>query len=728
VKRIAGFIYDHSRLILAFVVIVNLVSLASFYRFNLDTDFLAFFSKGNPKAEAYNQLNAKYQSGETISVLVEQDSSLLEKESLLDVFQLQEQMGAIDGVAQIQGFIPPQLTVDGSITVVDEAYIEEDYDTLRDFIENRYFLTEQFLTEDGLSAVVIVSLEVDAPAGKVIDSLKELAEDSPLGLALAGNEVIKDTMWDYLVRILFILPPCAILLILLVFYLVLRNFRLTVLAIIPAGLAALWTFGTIFWSGQELNLVTVISPLFIIVIGSAYGLHYVSHFLDNINKYPDRRQLTIETLGMVGTPIFLATITTMAGFASLTWTDVVPMRHMGIFVTLGIAYAGFMALFFLPALLSRLKLPARTSQTQSGLLNRFVLKASQQRILVPIIFAAIVIVSAVYIPRLHVVSDQLMFFKEDTEIRQTFARVEEHFGGAMPLTGEIISTQGQAALLDNEFAMKVLETERQLENVPSIKNAFSIFDLVKGINRMATGTDAYPANPTFTRLMLSQISSEDMGTWVSDDGFRMMVRTEGLTSEDIGSLDEFITEHNDVIGVITGMPVLFDEMNRLVVQSQIQSLALALALIFIMLWVTLRRITAALAGLLPIAITICAILGMLSLTGFHLNVMTANLSAIAIGVGVDYSIHLISGIYYYRRNGKNGQEAVSSALSTVSRPVLANAFGLAIGFSALYFSPLRLHMQAASVMWVAMVVSSMAALLLVPIFFSRRKRENAPSL
>jgi predicted RND superfamily exporter protein len=167
-------------------------------------------------------------------------------------------------------------------------------------------------------------------------------------------------------------------------------------------------------------------------------------------------------------------------------------------------------------------------------------------------------------------------------------------------------------------------------------------------------------------------------------------------------------------------------MNQLVVKSQIQSLALALVLIFIMLWLTLRRITAALAGLLPIAITIGAILGMLSITGFQLNIMTANLSAIAIGVGVDYSIHLISGIYYYRREGMDRQESLRAALTTVSRPVLANAFGLAIGLSALFFSPLRIHTQAASVMWVAMVVSSMAALLLVPIFYSgwRRKQKQ----
>ncbi len=196
------------------------------------------------------------------------------------------------------------------------------------------------------------------------------------------------------------------------------------------------------------------------------------------------------------------------------------------------------------------------------------------------------------------------------------------------------------------------------------------------------------------------------------------------TSEDIDSIENFTAEHHAIIRIITGMPVLFDELNRLVVKSQIQSLAQALVLRFIMLWVTLRRITAALAGLLPIAITICAILGMLVLTGFHLNVMTANLSAIAIGVGVDYSIHLISGIYYHRRHGISRQESVSAALATVSRPVLANAFGLAIGLSALFFSPLRIHMQAASVMWVAMVVSSMAALLLVPIFYSSGRRER----
>ena len=722
-RKLANFIYDHSKIIIALVVVLNIVAAVSFYRFSLDTDFLVFFTKGNPKAEAYVALNEKYYSGETISALIETEGSLLQKDHLLNVYHLQNDIAEIDGIARVQSFIPLEIPSGMGTIPVNEDFITGQYEVLRDFIENKYFMTDQFLSETGESGVIIVNLVSDADAGAIIDSFNELAEGNTLDISLAGNEVIKDTIWGYLIRVLAILPPCAVILILLIFFLALRVPRFTVLAIIPAAFAALWIFGTMFWLGMDLNLVTALTPMFILVIGSAYGLHYVSHLRDNIGKFKDRRELTVETLGMVGMPIFLATITTMAGFVSLTWTEVAPMRQMGIFVTLGIAYAGFMAIFFLPAVLSRIKLPENVPASGDSLLNRIILRVSRQRLIISIIFIAIVVVSIVYIPSIHVVSDQLMFFKEDSEIRQTYDKVEQQFGGAVPLTGEIISVGGESDLLNVEYASQVLETERKLENVPGIKSSFSIFDMVQGINLMATGTNTYPDNPVFTQMLLSQLSQEDKNSWISSDGFRMIIRTEGLASEDIDILDQFISEHDDVIRTITGMPVLFDEMNRLVVKSQVQSLALALVLIFIMLWITLRKITAALAGLLPIAITICAILGMLVITDFQLNVMTANLSAIAIGVGVDYSIHLISSIYYYRREGKNREESVKAALGTVSRPVLANAFGLAIGFSALFFSPLRIHAQAASVMWVAMLVSSLAALLLVPIFYRGWKRQ-----
>jgi len=311
-----------------------------------------------------------------------------------------------------------------------------------------------------------------------------------------------------------------------------------------------------------------------------------------------------------------------------------------------------------------------------------------------------------------------MFFKEGSEIRQTFDKVEKYFGGALPLTAEIVADRGIDTLRDYNFAEDILDTERELERLPGVQSAISLFDMVVNINEMITGQDDYPQNPLVVQRLLMQIDDADLETWVSDDGLKMMIRTEDLDSIDIDRLEDFVAEHPN-IRVITGMPVLFSEMNKLVVQSQIQSLGLALVLIFIMLLVTIRKLRAALVALIPLVITITAIMGMLVISKFHLNILTANLSAISIGVGVDYSIHLISGIYFFRKRGLGSIDSVNSALSSVSRPILANAFGLAIGLSILFFSPLRIHMQVASVMWIAMVVSSMAALLLIPIFYSK---------
>jgi len=719
VERIASFVYKHSRVIIIIVVVLNLVALASFYRFQLDTDFLSLFTKGNPRAEEYDQIQEKYQIGEAISVLIEQDNSLLKPENLDAVYRLQNKIEELDGIYKVQSFLPSEIYLAGYTITDIGSFIDKHPDLLEDFIEDEYFLTDQFLSADRSKGTIIATLEFDAPAGDVVESIKGvIRSEEQLSLSLAGDEIIKDTLWDYLIRIIFILPPCAGILVLFVFFLIIRNRKFTILAVIPAGLAVLWTVGTIFWCGQELNLVTVLCPIFVMVMGAADGLHYTTHFLENMTKYSDRRQLTVETMRMVGMPIFLTTITTMAGFASLMWTEVLPMRQMGIFVSLGIGYAGLLSLFFLPAVLSRIKLPAESPHTSESRLPRLVLAASRHRLLVVVGFLVIVVVSAANIPRLDVVSNQLMFFKEDSEIRQTFDRVEEHFGGALFLVGEIVADRGMDTLRNYNFADEVLDTEREMERLPGVKSVHSVFDMVAGINEMMTGKNEYPESPRIIQRFLTQIDDEDLATWVSGDGLRMVIKTEDLSSLDMDKLEKFVADSPD-IRLISGMPVLFEEMNRLVVQSQVRSLGLALALVFLMLLITMRRFFAALIALLPIVITIAAIMGMLVMTGFHLNVMTANLSAISVGVGVDYAIHLISGIYYFRRQGLGQQESVDSALLSLSRPILANALGLAIGLSVLFFSPLRIHLQAASVMWVAMVVSSLAALLLVPIFYSR---------
>ncbi|NIQ74832.1 MAG: hypothetical protein GWN67_19475, partial [Phycisphaerae bacterium] len=68
------------------------------------------------------------------------------------------------------------------------------------------------------------------------------------------------------------------------------------------------------------------------------------------------------------------------------------------------------------------------------------------------------------------------------------------------------------------------------------------FDMVKSINEMITGQTDYPENPRFIQRLVRQIDDEDLETWVSDDGLRMMIRTEDLSSIDMDKLEDFVAE------------------------------------------------------------------------------------------------------------------------------------------------------------------------------------------
>jgi hypothetical protein len=725
-NRLAGFIVARSRVIIAIVGLCNLVALLSITRIALDTDITSFFTEGNAVYSEYQSLTGKYGISDSLTVLIEDSDSLLTQENLLTVYDLRAEVETISGIAEVQTFLPEEMPVGGHMLAVDRRFISFHDDELQDYTRDHYAPATGMLAKDESTGLIALTLDDEADAAVIVDELKPIIRRFPgLELSLAGDAVIGDTLEWYLVRILLLLPPAAISLILVVFYSMIRNFRLSLLCLMPAGIGALWTLGTIFWQGQAVNLVTVVSPIFVIVMGSADALHYTTHMLEKLPQFPDRRRLTAETMRMVLKPIILTSTTTMAGFGSLVWTDLVPIRQMGIYVPLGIGYACLLSIFFLPALLSHVPLPANYEQKNGGVIDFFV-NLPRHRGAILVAAAVVVGVSAYCLVDLKVVSDPLLYFKKDSGIRQTFQTIEDSFGGALVIIGDIAAPRGLDTLRESEYAEDVLEMERELERVPGILSASSLFDVVQSAHTQLTGKFDYPESPAEVSLLLRAMDDEDIASWHQDDGLRLVARTADLSSEDVALLRGFVASHPE-LRALSGTPMLYDELNRLTVQSQVRSLLMALVLVYLMLWPAFRSARAAFYALVPIAITITAVMGSLVITGFNLNVVTATLSAVTVGVGVDYAIHLISGIQYYRSQGMTTDESVRTALATVSRPILASAFGLSIGISVMFLSPLHIHTEVASVMWVAMTISSFGALALIPLFYQSRREQGAPA-
>jgi len=170
------------------------------------------------------------------------------------------------------------------------------------------------------------------------------------------------------------------------------------------------------------------------------------------------------------------------------------------------------------------------------------------------------------------------------------------------------------------------------------------------------------------------------------------------------------------------MPIVWAEIGQLVLEAQMQSLVAAFALVFIMLFSTYRKLSLTMMALIPLALTVALVLGFIAASGIMLNLITAIVSSIVIGVGIDYSIHFIAAIDYARQTNSKGY--VYKALEKAGRPILANSLGIAVAMSALWISPLKTHGQISLIMWVSMLPSAVLTLLVISALFPSEAFES----
>jgi len=298
------------------------------------------------------------------------------------------------------------------------------------------------------------------------------------------------------------------------------------------------------------------------------------------------------------------------------------------------------------------------------------------------------------LPRLDVNPDQLFFFKDGDPVRVAFDKTEDLFGGATPLIGEF----AYDPTLGTEQLDQINAVSAQLEAMSGVREVFSVADVAAALP------------PEQLDAVLAGEVTLPMGDMVSEDGLRFMLLPADFTTDDLRMWLDFADDAPE-IRELTGMPVVWDEIARLVLRAQVTSLVVAFVLVFVMLLVAYRRLRETLVSLVPIALTIMAMLGFIAVSGIQLNLMTAVLSGIVLGVGIDYAIHFIAAIDYARSGGAG---YVLRAIDRAGRPIVANALGIAVALTALWLSPLAIHPHVSRIMWVAMITAASTALVVIP--------------
>ena len=683
---------------LAVTGIITVVSLAMLFRMSFNADVSKFITEGNETGEAWVALQEKYETGDPINVLVSapEGRNFFEKDLLVAVAELRDRLAGVEGVAQVGSIVPEVNPLTGAPLTPDQIALvpEQMITTLLD--QNP--LADLLVSEDGRHTLMLVVPEGDSL--KTARAVADISAPDGLELTLSGNPVIFSSVIDKIGWFLIVIPPVIVLLLLGVFYANVGDRKLTIFAVFPALFGSIWTFGFIFGLGREVDIVTILVPIFVIVMGSADGLHFVTHYQEQVDRTNDEVDRVASTLRQVGVPMILTTISTAAGFLSLVFTGVQPIEQLGAFTAIGIVFAGIISFFSLPALLSRMGVEAKHHTALLGpRLTSAVKQLAARRWAAVVLAGGLIAFSAVFIPQLEVDGDQLIYFKDDDPVRIGFEKTAELFGGATPLIGEYAFDQadGLAGLAP------VAELSREFEQLPGVRTVFSLADL-QGVvpDEQLQGA-------------LSGETPLPLGQMASDDGLRFMLLPGQFETEDLQQWLDF-ADDNEEIRILTGMPVIWDEVARLVLRAQFISLAVAYGLVTLMLVLAYRKLRQTLVSLVPLLLTSATLLGFIAASGIQLNLVTAVLSSIVIGVGIDYAIHFVAAIDYARTEGDG---YVLRAIDRAGRPIIANALGIAVALTALWLSPFRIHPHISMIMWVSMTTAALTALVIIPALLPR---------
>ncbi|URA09812.1 efflux RND transporter permease subunit [Thermospira aquatica] len=166
---------------------------------------------------------------------------------------------------------------------------------------------------------------------------------------------------------------------------------------------------------------------------------------------------------------------------------------------------------------------------------------------------------------------------------------------------------------------------------------------------------------------------------------------------------------------VTGLTKLFTDVEKSILRNQLVSLGLIVLIVVILNTITFHSLLEGLLSLLPIIFTILVNFAIMGAFRIPMDFITVTIAAIAVGAGIDYTIHFLSRYLHEIRQGKNYEEAFYDTFRTTGKGIIFNSLSVGLGFAVLMFSSIVPLRSFGLLMAVTMLVSASSALTLLPV-------------
>lgn len=493
----------------------------------------------------------------------------------------------------------------------------------------------------------------------------------------------------------------------------LRDLRLTVIVLAVSYYVTLMSVALVPLCGSSMNMVLVVMPTLLLVVTMSGAVH-LTHYWQN-EAHRDPMTAIIRTVQTARFPCLLAAVTTSIGLGSLLTSRLSPVREFGFYSAVGTLFSVVVVLYAVPALLQIW--PART--TVSGSLessrkswNRFGRWVLRYSTPICTVSAVATVACGFGLTRFRTETKVIKYFPVESQVVRDYAFVEDHVAGIIPV--ETVINFGAASREELNFSQR-LEIVRQISDkirqVPDVTGTLSLADfhpVAQTPGDEASMREKLSYNSRSAILEQKVLESPARGALLSvasqptefdhqgDELWRITSQVATLRGGEFRDLSaeidlacrSVLKYHAGTQHVITGMVPLFLATQQEILESLINSFAMAFGLIAIVMIWSARSIVAGLMAMIPNVLPVVLAFGGISWAGMSVDVGTLITASVALGIAVDGTLHLIT---WYRNAilaGRGHRVAMVRALEHCG-PALWQT-SLALGLAMLVLAPSNL--------------------------------------
>ena len=684
--------------------------------FLIDDDMMKLLPKNLESRISWDAIQEEFGSTEVIFIAFgNEGKSIFNPEAMATLWDLTEALETGKQIEELNSITTATRmdNLDGFMEVDDlqpeRNLSQEEINDLKDYLDKNTVIKKRFVSQDDQYFLITVQPYNSDGLNLFRDELVTIADPILAGYEVhyGGMAYVTGTMPAMIQDDVQDLMKVGILIMVMVLLLNLRSVPGVAMVLMVIGLSLFAMIGAMGWiyklTGSDRFLFTLANtsmPIILLTIANSDGVHVISKFFRELRAKHEVRLALGTTMDSLLVPILLTSVTTIAAFATMTLSPIEPLFGYGIIIGIGIAWAWFLSSLMLPAVISLKKWNLESKAiTELSIFEKVINKLGKIVLTHPkYVFSAgatIVLIGLFGISKVVVDVNMSKFFKPGTEIRDTMDFMDDKMAGTVDIR---VRVEGDMKNPQTLSSMRALQ--KKMEENEKVTTSFSIANVVEQMHRTVMDDNSdyetipdnrEKVNNLFTVYSMSG-DLDDFSSIVDYDYKTGLITafSKVMSTDEIFVFVEKMNGHvktmmdRDLIVDFTGMIVVLRDLVIMIVRSSAVSIIFSLIVIGILASIFFKRILWGMLAVIPLTSAVIINFGFMGYFGIELSHITAILSSIIIGVGVDFAVHYIA---QFRRLSRtiDANKLSREVIDDVGYPIILDA-GSNMGFGALLFS------------------------------------------